>query len=125
MVGGAERATVEVALDPEGVTAGPLELASWTVRVRNQGTAVARCRLAVVGDVSAWAWLTPAELTVEPEGEQVAQLNVRLPPPPRPVAGPSSFVVAVHVEGAAEPVTVPGTLDVAPVVDLAASLGAE
>ncbi|MFN2506959.1 MAG: hypothetical protein ABR540_22565, partial [Acidimicrobiales bacterium] len=47
------------------------------------------------------------------------------PPPPRPVAGPSSFVVAVHVEGAAEPVTVPGTLDVAPVVDLAASLGAE
>jgi hypothetical protein len=111
---------IDAELQPEAVAIAPGERGTWTVAVRNTGTEPVPCRLVPSGEVAAWAWVTPAEVVVEPGGSAEAHLSVRLPPPPSPPAGRLAFTVGVEPAGA----IARGVVDVQPVVDVSTSVSA-
>jgi hypothetical protein len=94
----------------------PGELATSELTVENTGDRVEDVRLALAGEPVAWAWVTPATLSLATGERAVARLAVRVPRATRPPAGPLTVTVRVATAGGTQ--DVPATIEVAPFVDL-------
>jgi len=109
---------ISVLLEPATLAVAPGAVGTATVRLRNGGDEAVTCRLAAgPADVADWMWFAPPEVTAPAGGEATARLSVKVPPPPRPHAGPVAFEVSA---GGA---SVAGVVDVQPVVNVTAAVG--
>lgn len=111
---------LEVTVDPGTLAATPEAVTRATIRVANRGAASVTCRLTVTGLVADWSWLAPPELTVAAGQVGEAHLSVKVPAPPRPVAGPVTYEVVASGSSAAR---ASGVVDVQPVVNVTAAVG--
>lgn len=99
----------------------PGETVRRDLTVENTGDSVEEIRIGVEGEAGAWAWVTPATFTLGPGERAVASVNVKLPRTPHPPARPLELGVAVGFSGGRT--TAFTSLDVAPFIDLFATLG--
>ncbi len=101
----------------------PGELSSGDLTVENDGDRAVDVRLSLTGEVAAWAWITPATMTVVAGERETARITFKLPRAPHPPAGPLDVSVAVAGAGAA--VEARATLEVAAFADVFATLEPE
>ncbi|MGH9265057.1 MAG: matrixin family metalloprotease [Acidimicrobiales bacterium] len=98
----------------------PGETARRELTLENTGDTVEEVRMSLEGEAAAWGWVTPAAIALGPGERAVASVNLKLPRAPHPPAGPLPIGVAVSFSGGRAVAST--TLDVAPFVDLFATL---
>ena len=112
------------------VSLGPAELpvdhehrASCSVRAKNHGPQRRQLGFKLTGEPAAWAWVTPATLTLDAGGEGLVNAVFRPPRAPLPPAGPLPFGLEVTTVGSDEaPVVARGTLQVGAFSDVFATI---
>jgi hypothetical protein len=101
----------------------PGQAASGELVVENTGVSSANVRIVLLGEPGEWGWATPATLTVPPGSTASATVTIKLPRASPPAPGRRTIVAAVvPVDDPAARVEAVGTLDVAPFVQLVATL---
>ncbi len=99
----------------------PGETATFELGVENTGDRTEDVGLALAGTAAAWGWITPATLSLAAGERAVARLTFKIPRAPHPPAGPLAVNVRLTTAGGMQ--DVPATVEVAPFVDVFASLG--
>ena len=102
----------------------PGELSSGDLTVENAGDEGADVRLSLTGEAAAWAWITPATMTVGAGERQTARVTFKLPRAPHPPAGPLDVTVSVTGAGAGA-AEARATLEVVAFADVFATLEPE
>jgi hypothetical protein len=101
----------------------PGEVARCDLTVENTGPDPEDVRVELAGDAAAWAWASPAALTVAPGEVQTVLVTVKLPRTSTPASGPLALeATVVPARNPADAVTAATTLHVAPFVAAVASL---
>jgi hypothetical protein len=114
---------VEAVVVPRPLRVEALTISGCEVRVTNTGPADDEFSFAIDREAAQWGWVTPPTVAVPAGGEGSVKVLFRLPKAPKPPAGHLPFTVTVtSVNDRSVSTLAEGIVDVAPVVDLLATL---
>lgn len=114
---------VEAVVVPRPLRVEALTISGCEVRVSNTGPADDEFSVAIDPEAAQWGWVTPPTVAVLAGGEGSVKVLFRLPKAPKPPAGHLPFTVTVtSVRDKAVSTVAEGTVDVAPVIDLLATI---
>lgn len=114
---------VEAVVVPRPLKVEALTVTGCEVRVTNTGPTSDEFAFGIDREAAQWGWVTPPTVTVPAGGEGSVKVLFRMPKAPKPPAGHMPFTISVtSVSDKSVSTTAEGVVDVAPVVDLLATL---
>jgi hypothetical protein len=114
---------VDAVIVPRPLAVKALEVTGCEIRVTNTGAAEDEYAFAIDRDTAQWGWVTPPTVVVPPGGQGSVKVLFRLPSSPKPAAGPLPYTITVtSVRDKSVTTVAEGTVDVAPIVDVVATL---